>query len=70
MMFLISEYVQHQPSSWLGALLMFWAQFTAILRALASNTSFMAARLSQSFAAENHKCMNQYDDQSQGQLLH
>jgi hypothetical protein len=33
---------------------MFWAQFTAILRALASNTSLMAAGLSQSSAVEYH----------------
>lgn len=51
---------QYQPSSWLGALFMFWAQFTAILRARASNTSRMAAGFSQSSAVDNHGKMNHY----------
>jgi hypothetical protein len=43
------------PSSWFAAWPMFWAQFTTILRALASNASCMKAGLSQSSAVESHQ---------------
>jgi hypothetical protein len=48
-------WLQILPSSWLAAWPMFWAQFTAILRARASNASCMATGLSQSSAVESHQ---------------
>jgi hypothetical protein len=39
---------------------MFWAQFTAILSALASNASCMATGLSQSSAVDSRQNMDYY----------